>query len=232
MARNHYQMQRTADRSGQAVVLIHGLWMPAMVMRVLARRLRYAGWPSFIFAYSSRRATIHQSTTALADFIQDIDAPVLHFVAHSLGGLILMQLFQDYPGQRPGRVVILGTPYRGSYVARRLSRHAWGRWLCGLSLDSALLGDGPRWFGGRDLGVIAGTTPVGAGWIVPGLPKPNDGTVAVAETAVPGQTDGISLPVSHSGLLVSAAVARQTAAFLVSGKFQHEDIKLSPGGRA
>ena len=202
-----------------AVVLIHGLWMPAVVMAVLARRLRHAGWTTFIFPYSSRHAAPRQSAAALAAFIQGINASQVNFVAHSLGGLILMRFFQDYPGQRPGRVVLLGTPYLGSHVARRLSRHVWGRRLCGLSLDGALLGDGPRWSGGRDLGVIAGTRPIGMGWLTPGLPKPNDGTVAVGETAVTDRADHINLPVTHAGLLFSAAVARQVAHFLATGRF-------------
>ena len=221
MADKHNQARCSAFKSAEAVVLIHGLWMPALVMAVLAWRLRRAGWATFRFSYSSRHTKLRENAVALAAFVQGIDVPRVHFVAHSLGGLLLMQLFQDHPGQRPGRVILLGTPYRGSYVARRLSRLAWGRWLCGLSLDKALLGDGPRWTGARELGVIAGTLPMGAGWIVPGLTKPNDGTVAVAETEVEARTDAITLPVTHSGLVLSAAVACQVVHFLNTGRFQH-----------
>ena len=219
MADKHKRFDRHAPRSGETVVLIHGLWMPAMVMGLLARRLRRAGWITAVFPYSSRHATTRQNAARLAAFLETVNAPVVHFVAHSLGGLVLIQLLQDDPGQRPGRVVLLGTPYRGSHVARWLSRHGWGRWLCGLSLRGALLGDGPRWPGGRDLGVIAGTTPFGAGLMIPGLPRPHDGTVALAETEVPGQTDRLTLPVSHTALLFSEAVARQVAAFLGEGRF-------------
>jgi len=225
----HEQSEHAAG-SGDAVVLIHGLWMPAWVTAVLARRLRRAGWTPFIFAYSSRHASARQNAAALAEFVRGIDAARVHFVAHSLGGLVLMQLMQDYPALRPGRMVMLGTPYLGSHVARRLSRHAWGRWLCGASLDAALLGDGPRWPGGRELGVIAGTLPVGVGWLTPGLPRPNDGTVAVAETAVPGRTDTVTLPVTHSGLLFSAAVARQIMYFLATGCFRHRGAASSSSG--
>jgi len=222
LADKHNQTRRSEIKSAEAVVLIHGLWMPALVMTVLAWRLRRAGWATFNFSYSARHTTLSENAVALAAFVQAIDAPRVHFVAHSLGGLLLMQLFQDHPGQRPGRVILLGTPYRGSYGARRLSRHAWGRWLCGLSLDRALLGDGPRWTGTRELGVIAGSLPIGAGWITPGLAKPNDGTVAVAETVVEAQADTITLPVTHNGLVFSAAVARQVVHFLNTGSFQHQ----------
>ena len=222
MANKHNAARDPGSTTAEAVVLIHGLWMPALVMALLAQRLRSAGWATFRFAYTSRHATLRENAEVLAAFVRGIDAPRVHFVAHSLGGLLLIQLLQDFPGLPPGRVVLLGTPYRGSHVARRLSHHGWGRWLCGLSLDGALLGDGPRWTGGRELGIIAGSLPIGAGWIVSGLAKPNDGTVAVAETVVAERTDAITLPVTHSGLVFSAAVARQVVHFLNAGSFQHQ----------
>lgn len=195
--------------------------MPGAVMTVLARRLRRAGWATYIFSYDARHAAPTRNAAALAAFLKRIDAPVVHFVAHSLGGLVLMQLLQDHPAQRPGRVVLLGTPYRGSHVARRIGRYRWGRRLCGSSLQAALLGDGPRRAGGRELGVVAGTVPLGMGWIAPGLPRPHDGMVAVAETEVPGQADHICLPVTHSGMLFARTVARQVAHFLAEGRFAH-----------
>jgi pimeloyl-ACP methyl ester carboxylesterase len=223
----HKREDRSANRSDETVVLVHGLWMPAQVMTVLARRLRHAGWTTRTFSYSSRHASLRQNATALAEFLREIEAPKVHFVAHSLGGLVVMRFLQDYPEQRPGRVVVMGTPYGGSHVARRLSRHAFGRWLCGMGLQGALMGEGTVWSGGRDLGVIAGSTPIGAGWIAPGLPRPNDGTVAMSETIVPGCTDEITLPVTHSGLVFSYKVARQVAHFLATGTFLHENIQAS-----
>jgi hypothetical protein len=93
--------------------------------------------------------------------------------------------------------------------------------LCGLSLHGALLGDGPRWRQGRDLGVIAGTLPFGVGWLAPGLPRPNDGTVSVAETRVENGADAITVPVTHTGLMFSRRVERQVEHFLAAGRFNH-----------
>jgi hypothetical protein len=90
-----------------------------------------------------------------------------------------------------------------------------------MSLEEGLLGGGPHWPGGRELGVIAGSLAVGVGWFTPGLAKPNDGTVAVAETEVAEARDAITLRVSHSGLVFSAAVARQVIQFLATGRFNH-----------
>lgn len=224
MGDNYTQGDPHKLKSGEAVVLIHGLWMPGAAMRPLARRLRRGGWETAIFSYTARRATVRQNAADLAAFVNKLDGSMVHFVGHSLGGLVLTQYLQDFPARHPGRVVLLGTPYRGSHVARCLSRYRLGRWLCGLSLHGALLGDGPRWPGGRELGVIAGTAPFGVGRLIPGLPRPNDGLVAVAETLVPEQTDNITVPVTHSGLLFSAAAARHVAAFLAAGRFFRETI--------
>lgn len=77
----------------------------------------------------------------------------------------------------------------------------------------------PPWDGARELGVIAGTRPLGVGRLAPGLGRPNDGTVAVAETKLVGMTDYAELPVTHTWLLYSRPAARQVCAFLATGRF-------------
>jgi hypothetical protein len=67
--------------------------------------------------------------------------------------------------------------------------------------------------------MIAGSRPIGLGWIAGGIGGPGDGTVAVAETRVTGLADHCVLPVSHSGLVLSRAVVRNTVQFLETGRF-------------
>jgi hypothetical protein len=77
---------------------------------------------------------------------------------------------------------------------------------------------------GREIGVIAGSLPLGIGRVVaPDLPAPSDGVVSVAETRLPAMRDHIVLNVSHAGMLISHAVARQICAFLREGAFEHRD---------
>ena len=74
-----------------------------------------------------------------------------------------------------------------------------------------------------EVGVLAGTRSVGLGRVVPGLPRPNDGVVAVTETRLPGAADFIALPVAHSQMLASRPCATQIAAFLETGRFLHDE---------
>jgi pimeloyl-ACP methyl ester carboxylesterase len=180
------------------VVLVHGLWMNGLEMSLLRHRLNKDGFATYRFSYPTVRCDIAANAARLQDFLRDIDADTVHLVGHSLGGLVILRLFEDFPEQRPGRIVLLGTPYRGSATARNLARFAWGRRLLGRSVEQALFGDGPRWQGGRELGVIAGTKSMGLGLLVGKLPPPNDGTVILAETqGIPGAVS-FAHPSSHS----------------------------------
>lgn len=201
------------------VVVVHGLWMTGIDMLLLRRRLRRCGYEVVQFTYPTMRNSIDANAACLQEFTRSFDQDAtIHFVGHSLGGLVILRLFQDFPARHPGRIVLLGTPCAGSHVARRLTE-SLGRWPFGRSLDQGLLSDAHCWNGGRELGVISGNLRMGGGLIVRDLPLPNDGTVAVQETYLSGMTEHITLPVSHTGLLFSKKVTQQTCAFLKTGRF-------------
>lgn len=204
----------------EIVIVVHGLWMTGIDMLLLRRRLRRCGYEVVQFTYPTMRNSIDANAVRLHEFTRTLESKSasIHFIGHSLGGLVILRLFQDYPERHPGRIVLLGTPCAGSYVARRLVSYM-GRWLFGRSLEQGLLSDAHCWDGNRDLGVIAGNLSFGGGRIVRGLPRPNDGTVAVQETYMSGMTEHITLPVSHTGLLFSKKVTQQTCAFLKTGRF-------------
>lgn len=205
----------------EAVVFVHGIWLNGLELAVLRRRVEGCGYRTHVFRYPSLLATPADNARRLAGFIETLDADVVHLVAHSLGGLVLCQLFHDFPEQRPGRVVMLGTPLRGSVLARKLGRFAWSRWLLGRARGGGLLGDGPGWPRSRPLAMIAGSRGVlGMGLLVLGhIPRPNDGTVAVAETDAPAVTEHLTVPHGHFGMLFSRAVADAVCRYLHLGRF-------------
>ena len=153
--------------------------------------------------------------------------PLFERVQHLHNRLValLLALFERLAraGSRPlapGRVVLMGSPVRGSRSAQRLARLPFGRAVLGkTAADGMLLHRAPRWAGGRELGVIAGVSGFGLGRLLGPFREPNDGTVLVGETDLPGANDRMTLCTSHSGMLFSAAVARQVAAFLRDGRF-------------
>lgn len=222
-------MRTRAAGAAEAVVFVPGLWMPGASLRLLSRRLARCGYACRILTYLSTLRTLEQNADRLAARVKALRADTVHFVGHSLGGLVIRQIFHDFPDQRPGRVVTLGTPHGGSAVAARLIRdRPWLAWSFGRSVPG-LTGAVPAWQAPQPLGVIAGDLPVGLGcWFAP-LPRPHDGTVAVAETRHAGASDHIVLPVSHFSMLWSREVVRQTCAFLRQGRFAHAD---SPAGES
>jgi len=203
----------------QAVILVHGLWMRGPDMLLLRYRLRRCGFVTYQFSYPTTRCTVDEAAQLLQRFTAKLSETTLHFVAHSLGGLVVQRLFTQYPEQRPGRVVTLGTPYQGSVAAHGMARFRAGRFFLGNSFQNGLAEHSRRWAAANPLGVIAGDMSLGGGRIFGGLSSSNDGTVGVDEARIPGATEQRIVHVSHMGLLVAPRVARLTCAFLRSGTF-------------
>jgi pimeloyl-ACP methyl ester carboxylesterase len=206
--------------SGDAVLLVHGLWMNRVVMLYLARQLRSRGFAARAVGYYSAMHDLGRNARALAGAIAGLDAPRVHLVAHSLGGVVALAALRDQPDPRVRRIVLLGAPLAGSASGRSLAAKRWGAPLLGTT--RALWGDMPHLAipPGVEAGAIAGDRRLGLGRLI-GLdvPAPNDGVVAVEETRHPQLADHLVMPIAHSEMLVSSAVARQAAAFLTSGRF-------------
>ena len=201
----------------ETVVLIHGIWMTGLDMSLLRHRIKQCGFKPVQFTYPTVRCNLRDNAAKLQRFVQKLDAETIHFVAHSLGGLLLRQFFHDYPNQRPGRVVTLGTPHQGSVVARRMGSNPFSKVLLGQSFLHGLKGDVPSWQQQRELAVFAGRVSVGIGRLIQQLPRPNDGTVAVEETVLTGMNEHQVFDTTHMGLLFSDEVAQATCEFLHGG---------------
>jgi pimeloyl-ACP methyl ester carboxylesterase len=205
----------------QPVVYVHGLWMPGEESLMLRHRLA-SGFDLTLqaFRFSAASSSMGEITERLGSFVRELKTPAVHFLGHSLGGLVIYRFLERFPDQPPGRVVFLGTPCAGSRAAGRAGRFAPIARLMGQSVAAELLQPHERrWAHARPLGIIAGRQPIGFGRLFADFTEPNDGTIAVSETRMPGATDTIVLPVSHLGLLISAQVARETGTFLTQGRF-------------
>jgi len=148
----------------------------------------------------------------------------VHIVAHSYGGIIIMHLFDQFPFNKKGRIVLLASPVNGSAVGKRINDNPMTRWVLGQSHINGLSGDVPEWKGWQDIGVIAGNFPIGLGLVVGGPKLPHDGTVSVEETQLRGASDSIVVRESHLSMLMSSQVATQVVIFLRTGKFDQETV--------
>jgi pimeloyl-ACP methyl ester carboxylesterase len=192
---------------------------------VLRRRLaRDSGMKTHAFHYRSVAGSMSDIAMRLGDFVRRLPAERVHFVGHSLGGIVIYRTLEQVTDLPPGRVVFLGTPAVASRAALGVAeRLAFASKILGRCIAEELLTEQTRrWQVGRELGIVAGTRPVGLGQFFGPLDGDSDGTVAVSETRLPGATDFITMPVGHMGLLMSARVARQTCRFLKEGRFSIE----------
>jgi pimeloyl-ACP methyl ester carboxylesterase len=205
-----------------AVVFVHGLFLNGAEFTLLRRRLASGhGFHNYRFSYPTVRGSMEGAVAQLARFVEHIKADRIHFVGHSLGGLVLCRYFQRAADSRAGRVVLLGSPVAGSRSARAVAKHSFLKRIIGPLVAEELLDDtkSRSWDCGCELGLIAGSQPMGLGRFFARFEEECDGTVGVSETHIPGECAHLTVPVSHMGLLVSPLVARQVGRFLECGRF-------------
>ena len=217
------------------VLFVHGLFMTGLESLPLRRHLaRDLGAATHTFPYMATLEPIDRVAARLARRLAELargdPQALVHLVGHSFGGLIVLHALEhggrthgSGPGCAalpPGRAVLLGSPVAGSGAAIALAgRPVLGRALGRSGAALAAPGLDGACGNGHEIGVIAGDRAAGLGRFFAGFSEPNDGTVAVRETELAGATDRIVLPVSHTGMLVSGRVARETACFLRHGRF-------------
>jgi pimeloyl-ACP methyl ester carboxylesterase len=200
------------------IVLVHGLWNGAWAMTALAKRLRSRGHHVEVFDYPTRDGSLEEHAGKLHAFLGKISTGELHLVGHSMGGLIILNLLSRYDDLPPGRIVLMGTPVKGSSIVKRLEKLPGQKFLFGKAMDTLLQGfqHTPRL---RETGMIRGTRPIGLGRITGWSLETNDGSVTIGETELDGLKDSIEMAVSHSQMLISEEVADQVEQFLMHGKF-------------
>jgi pimeloyl-ACP methyl ester carboxylesterase len=189
--------------------------------------LEKSGFATLNLAYASRRQplealaeAIHPSITR---FAEQIDGPI-HFVGHSMGGLLTRVYLAGHRPSRLGRVVMLGTPNQGSELADVLHRFMLYRSYFGpagqqLTTKREQVRNAPLPPVDYPVGIIAGNRsfyPIASTFV---LPRPNDGRVSVENTKIEGMTDHLVIGASHPWLLRKPVAIRQTIAFLRHGRF-------------
>ncbi len=210
------------------VVLLHGLGRGPGVMNKLKNYLAMQGFRSHNIAYPSTSASIIDLAQVVLDeikpFIDDGERKV-HFVGHSLGGIIVRYILQQNTVANMGRMVMLAPPNKGSEVADFFSRFSFYRKLFGPAGEEL----GVKHQGvlktlvdpDYEVGIIAGNRSIDWLFSLFLLPNPNDGKVSVESTRLNGMKDHIIINATHPFMPGNLKVMYQTACFIKQGVFEH-----------
>jgi len=210
---------------GDCVALLHGLWRSENSMNRMERELSEAGYAVQNIEYDSTGQAVDElAEDALPRAVAACgDAPRIHFVTHSLGGILVRQYLESHEIERLGRVVMLGPPNQGSEVVDVYDGWPVFEWFAGPA--GLQLGTGeasvPRALGPVrfDVGVIAGTRSINP--VLSGiLPEADDGKVTVDSTRVEGMNDHLELPVTHVFMMRDPEVIGQVKFYIENGRFQ------------
>ncbi len=218
-----------ADSNDECVVLLHGLNRSWRAMRPMAKTLQQAGFATTNVDYPSQSGPIEEIAPIAVglglDECRAMGATKIHFVTHSLGGILLRYQNEHTPIADLGRVVMLGPPNQGSEIVDKTRNWPGFELLSGdagrqLGTDADSI---PSRLGEVDfeLGVIAGTgttNPFSSSL----LPNPDDGKVSVASTRVAGMNDFLIVDKSHSFMSSNKLVMRNTEHFLLHGEFRDD----------
>lgn len=216
----------SAATAREGVVLLHGLCRTKASMAKMEQALAAAGFIVENIDYESRRYPIQElSEQAVGGALGSprlSDCTRIHFVTHSLGGVLVRHYFKHHEAGRLGRVVMLAPPNQGSEVVDKI-----GSWRIfkklngpagselGTKADSTPNRLGPVGF---ECGVIAGSRSINGlnSLMIEGV---DDGKVSIARTRVAGMKEHIVVPTSHPWIMKNREVIRKTTRFLQAGTF-------------
>ncbi len=212
----------------ETVVLLHGLGLGSWAMKRMEWSLERDGYRVISTSYPSRKVPLEQlATDWLPKLLSKHDAagvPRLHFVTHSMGGIILRAWLRDNRPANLGHVVMLAPPNHGSALVDRIGD--WKAFRVFTGVNGRRLGTDPDsfprslgpWTADAPLGIIAGNRQ-----LLPGLSKwagdESDGKVAVDSTRLDGMTDHLVLPHSHTWIQYRKPVITHVKTFLKTGRF-------------
>ena len=214
----------------ETVMLVHGLARTPRCMARLAASLTREGYAVHILDYPTTRKPIAALCEEhLAPAIAAVTAAGtnrLHFVTHSLGGIVLRHYLATHDLPQLGRIVMLGPPNKGSEVIDRIGHTASFKWLngpAGQQLGTAS-NSVPNTLPVPDatIGIIAGRRSIN--WILSSyIPGPDDGKVSPERTKLDGMTDFIIIPAAHPFLMRDREAIALSLRFLKTARFRPEE---------
>jgi pimeloyl-ACP methyl ester carboxylesterase len=232
------QFATAGEQAGDkgCVILLHGLARTGSSMSRLAEAAETAGYRVANIDYPSRQYPIEElAPRSVEQGVEQCrargDGPI-HFITHSMGGILVRYYLRYFELPAIGRVVMLSPPNRGSEVADELADWKLYQWINGpagqqlvTDPDGLIARLGPVDF---PLGIITGNRHAFYDdWLADLIPGDNDGKVAVARASISGMRDFLVMPYSHSFIMQEPEAIRQALYFLAHGRFDR-----APGERS
>ncbi|HEV7927916.1 MAG TPA: alpha/beta fold hydrolase [Verrucomicrobiae bacterium] len=211
---------------GEWIVLMHGLGRTTWSMNRILWGLEAARYNVVVLSYPTRRHGVEGLSERYLHRVLMAKVPVsaakVHFVTHSLGGIVLRRYLAHHSIPNLGRVVMLAPPNHGSKLVDSLRRNAIGRWVLGRAGRElgTTSNDQPQRLGPVDfsLGVIAGDASLNPIFSRI-LNAPNDGKVTVESARIDGMTDFTVVRYSHTWMMWRGETLRLILNFIRDGNF-------------
>jgi len=218
--------ETTQVKTGEMVFLLHGIGKSKMDMAPMARALRKQGYAVVNWHYPSTRYNIADLADKLAAELRRFPGYKIHFVTHSMGGIVVRTCLSRHQVDNVGRIVMIAPPSQGAELAKFFGDWPLYKFLlgpAGQDLKPADLGKcASAGVPPCEFGIIAGGTGKERG-INPLLPGDNDGTVTVASTRLKGEKDFALVPYPHPVIQMMPKTASLAVSFLENGSFGADD---------
>ena len=210
----------------ECVILLHGMGRTSFSLGLIEEALEKQGYQVWNESYPSLAQSVEELTAPAIEsgltFCDGKQSEKIHFVTHSLGGILVRYYLQDHKIAKLGRIVMLAPPNKGSEITDVMKDDFLYQTILGpagqvLGTDENSLPNSLKPIEG-EIGIIAGKKE-GSSWFLPEIPGEDDGKVAVERTTLPEMKDFLLVKEDHTFIMRNDEVIRQVVFFIRHGAF-------------